>query len=127
MSATAPSALAMFWVAVIGVVLVLAALALLSRVWTQRQALEQSRRERIEQSSRLQTLGLLEAIAEGSRDAIFAKDSQGRYVFCNRATAELMQKTREDIIGRTATQLQRCDAADNPLSLLYKPEHSVGP
>jgi PAS domain S-box-containing protein len=46
-----------------------------------------------------QALGLLQALADGSPDAIFAKDAQGRYLLFNPAAARLTGVRAEDVIG----------------------------
>jgi PAS domain S-box-containing protein len=48
---------------------------------------------------------LFEALIDGSRDAIFAKDLEGRYTLINRVGARYFGRTREDILGRTDVQL----------------------
>lgn len=52
------------------------------------------------QAERLQALGLLAAVADGSQDAIFAKDLEGRYTLCNRAASRLVGKTEDEVVGR---------------------------
>ncbi|QTN23835.1 PAS domain S-box protein [Rhizobacter sp. AJA081-3] len=64
------------------------------------RALERSRGEQAEQRQRLQSLALMQAISEGSNDAIFAKDREGRYVLCNRAASEIIGKPVEQVLGR---------------------------
>lgn len=44
-------------------------------------------------------LNLLRAITEGTSDAIFAKDREGRYLMINTAGARLVGKTPEEMIG----------------------------
>jgi diguanylate cyclase (GGDEF)-like protein/PAS domain S-box-containing protein len=44
--------------------------------------------------------GLLTAIIEGSSDAIFVKDRNGRYLLCNAHGAEMLGYAVEDLIGR---------------------------
>ena len=56
----------------------------------ERRALERSRAEQAEQDERLRRWPLMQAIAEGSNDAIFAKDRDGRYLLCNRDAGEMM-------------------------------------
>ncbi len=64
-----------------------------------RRALEVARRRQNEQDERLRTLALMQAIAEGSSDAIFAKDLQGRYLLCNREAGRLIGQPLARIIG----------------------------
>ncbi|MGG7036284.1 MAG: PAS domain S-box protein [Flavobacterium sp.] len=46
---------------------------------------------------------LLQSITEGTSDAIFVKDVQGRYIVLNSAAAKFVGKKREDIIGKDDT------------------------
>jgi len=85
--------------------LTLAGLALTLRLWAQRQRLHLAEHDRREQQERLHALRLLEAIAEGSDDAISAKDLQGRYVLFNRAAGAEIGITREQALGRTDAEL----------------------
>ena len=89
----------------VAAVLALLGLGLGSRLWLQRQALQQSRRESESQRERLSALGLLDAIARSSRDAIFAKDLQGRYVFYNDAAALHVGKSVAEVLGRNDLEL----------------------
>jgi PAS domain S-box-containing protein len=47
----------------------------------------------------LNRLNLLEAVAESSNDAIFAKDLSGRYLLCNREASRLLGRPAHEIIG----------------------------
>jgi PAS domain S-box-containing protein len=51
-----------------------------------------------------QSLNLLRGITEGTTDAVFAKDREGRYLMINTAGARLMGKTPEEMIGLDDTQ-----------------------
>jgi PAS domain S-box-containing protein len=51
------------------------------------------------------SLNLLRAITEGTTDAIYAKDREGRYLMINTAGARFEGKTPEEIIGRDDTYL----------------------
>ena len=55
------------------------------------------------QAQRLQTLSLLDAIVDGSKDAIFAKDLAGRYLLFNREAARLTGKETKEVLGRDDT------------------------
>ncbi|NEQ25520.1 MAG: PAS domain-containing protein, partial [Microcoleus sp. SIO2G3] len=48
---------------------------------------------------------LLQAIVEGTDDAIFVKDCAGRYVMLNSATAKHLEKSRSQILGQDDTTL----------------------
>ncbi len=92
-------------VVVAAALLALLGLVLASRLWWQRQALAQSRQEAETQRARLDALGLLDAIARSSQDAIYAKDLQGRYTFYNRAAAGHVGRDPADVLGRTDPEL----------------------
>ncbi len=77
----------------------------------QRQDLAISERERAVQAEKLRALQLLDAIAEGSNDAIFAKDEAGRYLLFNREAARLTGKTAEEVLGRDDTTIFPSDQA----------------
>jgi len=66
----------------------------------QRQALAFGEAIRDSQAERLRALSLLEAVADGSEDAIFAKDLEGRYVLFNRAAARIVGKPAADVLGK---------------------------
>jgi len=70
--------------------------------WALRQhdALQFARREREQQTDRLRALALLDAIAESSPDAIFAKDRVGRYLLFNAAASRITGRARDEVIGR---------------------------
>src|SRR5260221_12414957 len=53
---------------------------------------------------------LLKSVFEGTGDAIFVKDAEGRYLIANKQIATFYGKPMEDIIGKTAfefTNLQQ--------------------
>lgn len=56
-------------------------------------------------SSLQESYHLLDAIIEGTTDAIFVKDIQGRYLMVNTTTAQILQKNRLEIIGKDDTEL----------------------
>jgi two-component system cell cycle sensor histidine kinase/response regulator CckA len=56
-------------------------------------------RKRAEQAL-LQSHGLLNAVIEGTSDAIFIKDLEGRYRLINSAGARLLERSVEDVIGK---------------------------
>jgi PAS domain S-box-containing protein len=59
-----------------------------------------TRREAAAQTEKLRALQLLEAIADSSSDAIFAKDVDDRFVVFNRASERLTGKRPEEVMGR---------------------------
>ena len=68
----------------------------------------------------LQALALMQEIAAGSSDAIFAKDLQGRYLMCNREAQRVLAPGNDTVLGRTdsdffapadAAEIRRNDAA----------------
>src|SRR5579863_386264 len=54
---------------------------------------------------------LLEAISEGTTEAIFVKDIQGRYLMINSAGARLIGRSVKDVLGKDDTQLFSKDTA----------------
>jgi len=88
------------WLAAGGAALVVGglALALLQRqAGRHRQALGAAQQALAQHQRSAQ---LLDAIAQCSPDAIYAKDLQGRYLFFNRAAAALCGREAQEIIGR---------------------------
>ena len=49
--------------------------------------------------------GMLRAIAEGTDDAVFVKDRDGKYLLINTGAARLVGKTVDDVLGRDDTDL----------------------
>jgi PAS domain S-box-containing protein len=87
------------WIGLAGCLALFAALSGIY-LWRQRQALDATRRERQVQDEKLRALQLLDAIANGSEDAIFAKDLEGRYLLFNPAAARIIGKRTEEVLGR---------------------------
>ena len=50
-------------------------------------------------------LSLLEGITEGTTDAVFVKDLQGRYLMINTAGAGFLGRTRDQVIGKSDLEL----------------------
>jgi len=65
----------------------------------ERRALVLARDAQRLQAERLHALGLVQAIAEASSDAIFAKDLEGRYLLCNREASRLIGVAVERVLG----------------------------
>jgi diguanylate cyclase (GGDEF)-like protein/PAS domain S-box-containing protein len=72
--------------------------SLMRRIVRKMQA--DAQREAELQAEKLRALQLLDGIAEGSTDAIFAKDLQGRYLLFNRAAAQFVGKPPADVLGK---------------------------
>jgi len=51
------------------------------------------------------TTELLQAIADGTTDAVFVKDRQGRYLLFNQAAAKLTGRNAEEVLGKDDTFL----------------------
>jgi len=95
----APVLRSALWITATGAALALALWLLASRQ-VQRQALRSARADAAAQHARLQSLALLEAIADHSTDAIFAKDLDGRYLLFNRAASALAGRPVAAVLGR---------------------------
>ena len=54
---------------------------------------------------------LLKSVFEGTGDAIFVKDAEGRYLIANKQIATFYGKPMEDIIGKTAFELTDLETA----------------
>ena len=83
-----------------------AAFALFSTIgaaawFAQRRSLVLSLQREAVQGRQLRELQLLDVIAEGSRDLMYAKDTEGRYTFLNGAYCELHGLSRADMLGHT--------------------------
>ncbi len=85
-----------------GLLLLLASLAWLF-ISRQRGELAFSRRLGRVQAERLRASKLLGAIADGSADAIFAQDLEGRFILFNRAAERETGKSAGEVIGRDGT------------------------
>ncbi len=59
----------------------------------------------------LRTATLLKAVADGTSDAVFVKDRQGRYLLANPATARFIGRPIEEIVGSDDTELFEPDSA----------------
>ncbi|MBV9387861.1 MAG: PAS domain S-box protein [Chroococcidiopsidaceae cyanobacterium CP_BM_ER_R8_30] len=54
---------------------------------------------------------LLEAVIEGTTDAIFAKDLQGRYIIANSTAAQMLGKLPKEVIGKDDIELVSAEQA----------------
>jgi PAS domain S-box-containing protein len=87
------------WIALVAALILLvtaSAFRLIDRRLAERLFMIQNR----QQAEKLQALQLLDSIAEGSTDGIYAKDQSGRYLLVNRALCRFLGKTRAEILGR---------------------------
>ncbi|MDF1667261.1 MAG: PAS domain-containing protein [Planctomycetota bacterium] len=55
---------------------------------------------------------ILEAIIEGTTDAVFGKDREGHYLFLNSATAKAVGKSAEELLGKNDTALFNPEVAE---------------
>ena len=94
-----------------GMVFVLASGLLLYRLLMRRD-LRSTRLQDAEQAQRQRAWRLLEAIAENSTDAIYAKDVQGRYLFANRELGRLLGTSVAQLLGKTTEHLLPAGQAD---------------
>src|ERR671917_1327439 len=60
---------------------------------------------RTERAAPLEMPGLLSAIVEGTPDAVFVKDLDGRYLLVNSACARILGRPKEEIVGKDDAQL----------------------
>jgi PAS domain S-box-containing protein len=73
---------------------------LLYRLLHQRRQLALAAAVHQAQVERLEVQTLLAAVADGSADAIFAKDKEGRYILFNQAASQFVGKSAEEVLGR---------------------------
>ena len=57
------------------------------------------------------TAELLKAVADGTTDAVFVKDRQGKYLLFNAAAGRFVGRSPEEVIGRDDTELFDTDSA----------------
>lgn len=92
------------WIALAAIFsLVIAATAI--RLIHHRRELRFAKIQSRQQAEKLQALQLLDAIAEGSTDVIYAKDAEGRYMLVNRELSRFVAKTRAEVLGRDDTAI----------------------
>ena len=77
---------------------------------TIRDARRSREREQAEQATGRATSeraghALLQAVFEGTSDAVFVKDREGRYLMCNSATARVFGRAVDEVLGRTDAEL----------------------
>ncbi|MFZ1642463.1 MAG: PAS domain-containing protein, partial [Candidatus Contendobacter sp.] len=74
-------------------------------LFRQRQQLAASLREQALQAEKQRVSQLLDAIAQNSTDAIFAKDVESRYLLFNREATRVTGKSAEAVLGRDDTAI----------------------
>ena len=85
------------WIALTHVLaLIIAAVAAV--VLYQRAELRHAETQHREQTEKIRALQLLDAICEGTTDAIYAKNTHGRYILVNREFCRLFGKTRQEFL-----------------------------
>jgi PAS domain S-box-containing protein len=57
------------------------------------------------------SLSILQAVVEGTNDAVFVKDSQGRYLHINSAGARFLGASVDEVLGKDDRELFPADAA----------------
>jgi hypothetical protein len=92
------------WIAAAGLLATLVVLAANLYVGG-RRALAAAAAAQAEQQARMQSMALVQAIADASSDAIFAKDQAGRYQLCNLAAAAAIGRPPEQVLGRDDREL----------------------
>jgi PAS domain S-box-containing protein len=63
------------------------------------------------EASLVETNGILQTVIDGTRDVIYVKDLQGRYVLANQAAARWLNRTVESILGQDDMALFPADIA----------------
>jgi PAS domain S-box-containing protein len=74
-------------------------------VMQQRRVLAEARRTSMLQSEKLRALQMLDALAKGTDDAMFIKNTEGRYLRFNRAACALVGKAEREVLGKTCSDL----------------------
>lgn len=107
----------------IGIALIFFAISFV--IWLNRKTID-SKNERLEeeilQRTRLNSelnseRNLLNTLIDNIPDAVFANDTQKRYLAVNKATAQIMGvKHKEDLLGRTSSDFQTEETASQMLS-----------
>ncbi len=99
------------WVGFVGFLLLFMAIAGL-HLWRQRQELLLATSVQQSQAERLRALQLLDAVANSSTDAIFAKDLDGRYILFNQAAATVVGRSAVEVLGQDDRAIFSADRAE---------------
>ncbi len=67
---------------------------------------------RLAEESLQKTARLLQAVSEGTTDAVFVKDENGKYLFFNEAAARFVGMSVEDVLGRDDRDLFDAESAE---------------
>jgi PAS domain-containing protein len=94
-------------------------------VVAQRRALLLSLQREEAQGRQLRELQLLDAIAEGSKDLMYAKGLDGRYTFLNRAYCQLHGLASADMLGQTDEALFPPAQAERPARRSGRPSRQA--
>ena len=97
------------WIIVTAVLALLAALAG-ALLWRDRRTLGLLRRQ--QQLEQMRSLALVQAVAENTTDAIYAKDLAGRYLLLNPEASRLLGRPAVEVIGLDASAIFPADQAD---------------
>lgn len=65
------------------------------------------------QTERIRTLGLFQAIWENATEAVFAKDTDGRYILANQRVADYLGRPRSELIGQDDSSHFPAEEASN--------------
>ena len=96
----------------------------------QRQALATARRDQAALADQVRGWQVLEAIANSSTDAIYAKDREGHYLFANKEACRLLGRTLEELLDGdlqavcSHEQAQQMAAVDRVIMLSGRPSLS---
>lgn len=99
------------WIAFVGLLALFMAVASL-HLWRQRQELALAASVQQSQAERLRALQLLDAVANSSTDAIFAKDLEGRYILFNQAAATIVGRSAVEVLGQDDRAVFPADRAE---------------
>jgi diguanylate cyclase (GGDEF)-like protein/PAS domain S-box-containing protein len=97
------------WIAVVDALAVALVGSAVYLVWQQR-TLHSVQRQQADQEEKLRAWRLLDAITNGSTDAIHARDLDGRFLFVNSETCRVLGRPAAQLIGQP---LQSCLSADD--------------
>jgi PAS domain S-box-containing protein len=115
------------WIALLGSMALLITLSGTFLLRQQRE-LNATRREKAAQAERLRALQLLDALASGSSDVMFAKDREGRYLMFNPEACRFFGCSADEVVGHTDAalfppeQVEQVRADDHRIMAAGQPE-----